>query len=183
MQRRYTQEEKDFLMNFIPGHSYREIAEEFSRRFWPMTINQVNAFCNYYHIRTGHGIFRKGRKMSVKEQSPATQFKPGHMPHNTLPIGTERISCGYVEVKTANPNIWERKHKLIWEQCNGKLPEGWIVVFRDGDKTNLNPDNLDAIPKSVSVTMNRMGLLKENKNYYEPAKLIAMIELECNKKK
>ena len=30
---KYTEEEKAFLAEFVPGHSYKEIAEEFNRRF------------------------------------------------------------------------------------------------------------------------------------------------------
>ena len=62
----------------------------------------------------------KGRKqteyMSEEQlaKTKATRFKKGHVPKNHKPVGYERITRdGYIEVKTAEPNVFELKHRLV----------------------------------------------------------------------
>lgn len=62
----------------------------------------------------------------------------GNLPHNTKPIGYERISKdGYVEVKVkmrpsspyCNDNFIP-KHRLLWEAENGPVPKGHKLILR-----------------------------------------------------
>jgi len=69
------------------------------------------------------------------------------------PLGTERLrtsykSNGIVMVKVSNKGTqteqWRPKHHLIWSQANGKnVPPGFRVIFKDGNKQNLDPGNLE----------------------------------------
>lgn len=73
------------------------------------------------------------------------QFKPGHNPHNLKYNGYERVrEDGYVEVRIQR-GVFIFKHRLIWERHNGKIPEGHVVVFKDGNRRNFNIDNLELI--------------------------------------
>ncbi len=41
-QHKYTLEEVDFFVNFVPGHSYKEIQAAFIMKFgWEITLTQV----------------------------------------------------------------------------------------------------------------------------------------------
>jgi hypothetical protein len=59
------------------------------------------------------------------------------------PVGTERISAnGYLYRKTENDG-WQLIHRLVAEEKLGrKLLENEYASFIDGDKTNLEPDNI-----------------------------------------
>ena len=70
-----------------------------------------------------------------------TQFKPGRRPEeasNYQPIGTLRILDGILQRKiTDDPALYPRRrwvavHRLVWEEVNGPMPKGFIVVFKPG---------------------------------------------------
>lgn len=73
-----------------------------------------------------------------------TQFRRGERRGKAAglwkPIGTERISKdGYLERKI-NDDLplqrrWKTVHRIVWEQANGPIPAGHLVVFRKGLKT------------------------------------------------
>lgn len=85
-----------------------------------------------------------------------SQFKAGQEPHNTHYLGHERVSKdGYVEISVAetNPHTgYERryvlKHRWVWEQANGPLPEGYALKCL-GDRLNTDPSNWEAIPRAM----------------------------------
>lgn len=87
-----------------------------------------------------------------------TQFKPGKRPHTYKPIGSLRENDGYLYVKLSDhgyvPADWIPLHRAEWERLNGPLPEGYIVLFKDGDKRNFAADNLVAISKADNMRRN-----------------------------
>ena len=104
-------------------------------------------------FQKGHQSCNKGRKMPEWMSEDAisrvkkTQFTKGQKPHNTRPIGFERVSKdGYLGVKvqcSANSRAnYVAKHRLEYIKHFGPIPKGMIVEFADGDKRNFSPDNL-----------------------------------------
>ena len=170
----FTEEEKQFMREYVPGHTYREIREEFTRRFREISMDQVKGFAGR------NGQFQKGsapwnKGMRVGSTSPATEFKTGHMLHNHKPVGTEIVdSYGYIKVKVAEPKTWRFKHHLVWEQHHGKIPKGHIIVFRDGNKQNLDINNLALISKALNLKMNQYGISKAA-DAFDTAVLVAKI--------
>ncbi len=103
----------------------------------------------------GNVSFNKGKKMTdflsseAIEKVKKTQFKKGQVPHNWKPIGFERKTAdGYIEVKVRDQCGKDRvknfqfKHRLLWEQVNGSIPNGMMVKFKDGNKENITIENL-----------------------------------------
>lgn len=97
----------------------------------------------------------------------------------TPPVGTERVSKGYVIVKVADrPTVpgskdnWPFKHVWLWEREHGPLPDGWQVVFADHDRRNFAPDNLVAIEKRICGILNQRGA-----QYHDAASLEAAANL------
>lgn len=180
MPRRYTEKEHEFMKMYVPGHTYREIMEEFNRRFSPpINLSQIKGYIGYRKLNTGKtGWFKKGmtshnkgKKMSkeVYEKVSPTMFKEGNKPHNTHPIGTEMVlSDGYVWVKIddqpkAKKNVnWRQKHRLVWEEVNGPVPDGCLVIFLDGDKTNCSLENLHLVTKAQNSKLNNFHFRGNN---------------------
>lgn len=81
-----------------------------------------------------------------------------------MPVGSERVSKGYVMVKVTDEHRgrgaarlnWKPKSVVVYEGAHGPVPDGCRVFFADGDRRNFDPDNLVAVP--VRLT----GSLHEN---------------------
>ena len=192
---KYTDEEKEFFKKYVPGHSHKEIQEEFIKKFgWEISIIQLRSSIKRYKLNTGRsGYFQKGnspvnkgKKMSKEsyEKCKNTMFKKGNLPHNHKPVGSERLTKdGYIEIKTREPNIWELKHRTIWESAHGKIPDSHIVIFKDGNKENLSIDNLMLIKRSTNLIVNRLGLGQCNNEFKEAAINLANLKSETQKAK
>ena len=130
-----------------------------------MSLKQITALCKNRgwtngrntRFRPGMVSWNKGRKMRGHPNSVKTQFKKGNEPHNTKHLGHERTNkAGYVEVSVAEtnphtgyPRRYVHKHRWQWERENGPVPDGHCLKCLDGDKTNCDPSNWIAVPRSL----------------------------------
>ena len=165
----YTKEEREFLVDYIPGHTAAEVSEKFSERFGKyISTNQVIYFRKNNKIRSGIDTrfkkgsipANKGKKMSAETYAKAskTMFKKGNTPQNYRTVGSERINVdGYIEIKVKDPRTWKLKHRVIWEKNNGKIPKGMMVIFKDNNPLNCSVDNLMLVSKDENLKMNRIG--------------------------
>ena len=187
---KYSEEERAFLRWFVPGHSHKEITEEFNRRFCTnITVSQIAGSIKRYNLNTGRtGRFEKGNIPANKGTHPQTvgrmaetQFKKGQLPHNTKPMGYERVTKdGYIEVKIAerpNRNTGEKnfkaKHHLIWEEINGPVPKGYILIFLDGNPKNCVLENISLVSRAEHLQMTRQKLRSTVPQLTETGVLIA----------
>ena len=164
---RYTENERAFLKEYIPGHSHKEITEAFNTKFETcLKESQIKSYIHNHKLNTGRtGRFEKGHipanKGAKGRHYPGTEktwFKKGQRPLNHRPVGSERINVdGYVEIKVEEPRKWRLKHRIEWEKVNGKIPHGYALTFIDGNKLNCNVDNLKLISRNVLARMNKSG--------------------------
>ena len=131
------------------------------------TITQVSSFYKNHKLNSGvtgrfekgHPSHNKGKKGVCAPGCEKSWFRKGNIPHTHMEVGTERVTeDGYIEVKIADPNIWKQKHRIVWEEHHGEIPENHVIRFRDGDKSNCDIDNLRLIHRKVSLVINRNGL-------------------------
>lgn len=180
----WTPEKLAFMAEIIPGHEEHEIKALFLERFGDeLNSGQIGNVKTRLHItsgtrggrfKPGQPAFNKGKKwadfMSPEgmEGSRRTQFKKGELHDRTdgwiKPIGFERLSKdGYIEVKVRDGlqekpcKNYRPKHRIIWEQHHGPIPEGVNIVFADGDRTNFDPENLVAVPRGCWGPMMKRG--------------------------
>lgn len=150
----------------------REAHAAFCRKFGRSDVSRDNykSLCKRKGWLTGRtGCFEKGaipankgKKMPFNAGSAKTQFRRGHRPHNTKYLGHERLSKdGYVEISIAetNPHTgferrYVQKHRWLWEQKNGPVPDGMRLKCLDGDRTNTDPSNWEAIPYALAPRLN-----------------------------
>lgn len=176
---KYTEEEHAFMREFVPGHSYKEIKEAFEARFGRKTPKSFpKSYIGNNKLSTGRtgrfekGIIpmNKGKKMPAHlyEKTKHTMFKPGRVPQNTDPIGTEKNVDGYVWVKVndiqnAKKSVnWVQKHRLVYEASYGPIPKNHAVIFLDGDTRNFDPSNLRAVSRGTLARLNQNGLIYKN---------------------
>lgn len=245
----FFEEHVKFLVAYIPGHTCIEVAEEFSKKYFPVTPKQIHAFkCNRKlksgtmrgipkgnpkifteeirdfifannegnslskitalvndefgtefterqlknfrennHLSSGlTGRFEKGHVPPNKGKkgwhAPGSEkgwFRKGNEPWNKLPVGSEIMdSNGYIKIKVAEPNVWEFKHKMVWEKHNGKVPPGHVITFLDGNKMNFEPANLSLISTAENAVLNFTRLRCASSELMETGIAIAKLKLK-----
>lgn len=125
-------------------------------------------------FKKGSVPVNKGVKGIRYPGTEATQFKKGEHPHTWLPIGSERWSSdGYLRRKMTDtgypPRDWVAVHILLWQARHGAIPKGHKVVFKDGDKKNIAPENLDLLTNAE--------MMKRNSVHNLPKELKQVIQL------
>lgn len=203
MARTWTDAEKARLAEIAPGRTTAEIRRimtgEFGDHFGG---KRIAAALRRYGISTGVDTrFKPGQEPANKgktwdemgftpeqqERMRATQFKKGNMPHNaSQPIGSERVDSkdGYVYVKVAERKVdprsahgnWKPKHRLVYEQVHGAIPEGCNIVFADRDKRNFDPGNLVLVPRRLWSIISRNRMAYHDRESLEACMAIAELD-------
>ena len=186
---KYTPEIIDFMRENAKGISTKELSRMVNEKFGQNTnCSQIQNAKNRFGIRSGfnsgrfqkgHQTWNKGMKGLCFEGCKATQFKKGNIPPNHREVGSERITKdGYIEVKVAEPNIWELKHRVVWEQHHGcKVPEHHAVLFLDSNKQNFDVSNLKLVTRAELSRLCHQHLLTKNPEANEIAITIANVSL------
>ena len=106
-----------------------------------------------FRFTKGHKPWNAGMK-GLQCGGVETRFKKGNIPHNTKYDGHTRVNVdGYVEQRVSI-GVYKLQHRIIWEQHNGPIPEGFNVQFKDGNKLNTNIENLYLASKSQNMEQN-----------------------------
>lgn len=170
--KKYTDDIIDFLKKIAHGKTYKEIVEIFNKKYdLDMTVDKLSSLLSRKKIKTGTtGQFRKGfipwnKGKKGCMRANRTSFKKGNKPKNWKPIGSERIDAeGYTVIKVSNEGgkqkRWNLKHRVVWEQYHKKeIPKGSVIIFADGDKNNLNIENLICVTRNELKELNKCRLI------------------------
>lgn len=111
------------------------------------------------------------------EGGKKTRFQKGHKGTNTQPMyseavrleGSSKTPTVFIKIPGPSPyasqkatgwnqeSHWVHKRRWVWEQENGPIPEGHVVVHLDGDTMNCELENLECVPRRVLVFLNKHG--------------------------
>lgn len=199
---RYSEEQKKFIIDNYYGKYSKELADMFNKQFnTNITAKEIKSYRKNHKLNSGlSGQFKKGHVTHNKgkkqteymskeaiEKTKATRFKKGNIPQNHRDIGEERISKdGYIYIKVRDGCLndnWELKHRYIYKQHYGEIPDGYNVMFADKNKRNFDIDNLILVSKSEDLIMNNNKLLFSNKELTKTGHLIAKVIDKTNKAK
>lgn len=160
-------EMQQWMLEHDHGQRVDTLSDEFRERWgFGLTRGQINLFRSSHHTqrRNSHG----GGKHPV-------------------PMYSEREGKdGYIVIKVRefagvpmSKDNWMLKHVWIYEQTHGKVPEGHVVYFADGDRRNFDPDNLVAVPRKLIGIMNAQDMPK----WYDRESLIECMSIAKLKSK
>ena len=118
---------------------------------------------NKTQYKKGNIPYNKGKKMSkeTREKVKHTFFQKGHKPHNEKfdgYISTRKHKKTGTIYKVIRVSLGHFKylHVYNWEKKNGPVPEGFIVIFKDGDTMNCDSENLKIITKAENMNRNSL---------------------------
>jgi len=128
------------------------------------------------------GVFKSGQSPWNKgirglQHSPSTQWKAGQKAINWLPVGSETVRVDKngkprCFVKTAEPNVWNYRAVIVWENHNGRsVPGGYVVHHIDRDSLNDVPNNLQAMTRSAHIAEHRSEFSAKNKDVHSAVAL------------
>lgn len=175
--RRYTDEQLDFLREVIPGRSLSQVNDLYEERFGTRLTR--SALCNLrsklgVYCGVNAGRFRKGQEPpnkgrtwdeigiseEARERMRATQFRKGSLPWNTRPLldvrtienmggVTREIHVGLARRERANDQ-WIPLAQFNWMQANGcDWPDGCKALHIDHDPLNDEADNIEPVPADL----------------------------------
>lgn len=161
-------EAQDLIAWFCPVMKDQELAGLLRETLGiERTPVQISRWRKTHHIRNGRDSrWQKGHPAtsgSIKKgehRSRATEFKKGDISYKALPVGTEvRVDKGrgYWKRKIAEPNKWQVRSRWVWEQSNGPLKKGDILIHIDGNPENDSLENLRLINNKVLGRVNSSG--------------------------
>lgn len=185
-QTKYPQGMYEFIRDNSWGVSSAKMAEMCNEKFgteW--TSTGMKQFRQRHGIKSGEtGWFQKGhapgnkgkkleeyvgpeRAAEIKKRIAPTQFKKGEPPANELPVGAIVVnSQGFkLRKRQMEGDLWERwefLHRAVWREHNGPIPDGMMVIFRDGNRLNCDISNLALISKSENAALNKRKLRSED---------------------
>lgn len=144
----YTKRQHQFIVDNLENNTYAEITEMFNKKFKTnKKKTAISTYCNRNGLSNNLAIVK-------------TQFKPGHTPVRSLPIGSESPDARgemyiKVQMKGKKSECWKQKKVYIWEQHYGKLPKGNLVIFLDGNIRNFDIENLVSVTRGEFLSMGR----------------------------
>ncbi|ENW95743.1 HNH endonuclease signature motif containing protein [Acinetobacter sp. NIPH 298] len=187
----YTPEQLDYIKsNCSLGRKELtiDVNIEFNTSF---TVDSIKSLCTRNKWNTGRtGCFEKGDKpwnTGTKGvcKPNSGNFKKGRPSWNLKPIGYERICSkdGYVLVKVAEPNVFKLKHRIVWENANGPIPDNHVIAFNNQDKTDCRLENLTLMTKAEMVRYSQSFHKLANSETNETCLILAKVKNKIHQSK
>lgn len=185
----FTKEQEAFIQKNVKGLSNKELAELINVTFGLSIKAKQMASWKKNHgltsgldcrFKTGQTPANKGTKGVYNVGGNSTSFKKGQTPLNYRPVGTERVDLeGYTLIKVSDKGQWHQrwkhKHRVVWEQANGKIPHNHVLIFADSDKRNTSLENLILVSRKQLAMLNKHNLIKNDVELTKTGILIADI--------
>ena len=151
----FLHEHKTMLREEMTSLFNEKFGTNISRRVLNRKCERIGALTGRTgRIEKGNKPWNTGTKGLMKAN--VTTFKKGNKPCNVKPVGYERITKdGYIEVKISEPNVFEMKHRHIWQLAHGPIPKGHVIVFKNTNKQDCRIENLEIITRGELARLNQ----------------------------
>lgn len=170
----FNQEQIEFIKRNVDGVRNKELAQLINDEFGlSITPTQISQWKTTHGVKSKTSLYgwRKGKTGGRDFKNPV-EYK------HSKPIGAERITKrGITQVKVARGK-WMDKHRYIWEQANGPVPDTDIIIFMNDDKTDFRLDNLKCISRRELSYMNKQKYQYFDEESKESAILLSKIGLK-----
>lgn len=158
------------ILAFLPGKTLRGLyarADKLGLKKSPGLVARLaaEAMQNPNHggrkaqFKKGESTWNKGKSYMPGGRCSENWFQKGRKPHTWNPVGHERITRdGILERKISDTGVtrfdYQPVHRLLWLEAGNSIPPGHIVVFKDGNRSNICIENLECISRQENMRRN-----------------------------
>ena len=90
---------------------------------------------------------------------------------------------GYLYRKVDGCGDLAKQHHYVWEQANGPVPRGYMLIFKDGDRTNCELENLALVSRAENTYLTRKKMRFTDPQLTECAVNLAKLHIVAMQKK
>lgn len=150
----FTEVEKQFLIDNWQTKTIQQIADALGRTYGSIKSKGQKQM----RLKKTPEAYR-----SLMQRPNAGQFQKGQIPPNTILDEEMPIRVRHGHKKRGAPPYkwirvawkqWKQYHLWLWEQANGPVPEGMIIVFKNKDTMDCRLDNLEMISQQENARRN-----------------------------
>lgn len=99
------------------------------------------------------------------------------------PIGAERMTKDGILIKVAQPNVWRRKSRVMYERYhNCKLSDNDYIIFLNQDRNDFSKENLFKSTNKEKCCMQNSGTYSSNPKLTELGLLSARLFIKAKEK-
>lgn len=158
---RYSKEFEDFVKNNISKYTKEEFMALLENKFKiKMTKPALRSFLRRHKI--------EGRYTNYEKNKIRTRGR--------CPVGTERETYFGVYVKVAEPNVWKKKTRVMYEKYhNCKLNDDDYILFLNQDRNDYSKENLYKSSNREQCYLHNWGTFSKNPKLTELGLLSAKL--------
>lgn len=155
----YTEEQLLFLQRFS-GMPRKELTQLFNNEFnRDVPVGAIKGLCQRNGWKAdSNGRFYKGQPYNPKTRPKGPNkgsFKKGNKPINIYDPGRVKITKDGLEIKLNNPKKWIDIKWAVYTSLIGPVPEGGLITSLDGNRYNIDPNNLMVIDTRINGAISK----------------------------
>ena len=168
MRNKYTKEFEDFVRENISKYTKEDFISLLENRY-KIKMSKTALKC---YIRN-HKI--EDRYIDYKEHMVRTTAK-----HQ---IGAERMTKDGIIIKVAQPDVWRRKSRVMYEKYhNCKLTDDDYILFLNGDRNDFSKENLFKSTNQEKCYLHNWGTSSKNRELTKTGILSARLYIKSKEK-
>ena len=165
MRNKYTKEFEDFFKDNISKYTKEDFISLLENKYKiKMSKDALKSYIRRHNV--------KERYVDYKEY-----MVRGTAKHS---IGAERMTKDGIIVKVAQPNVWRRKSRVMYEKYhNCKLSYDDYILFLNGDRNDFSKENLFKSTNQEKCYLHNWGTSSKNKELTKTGILSARLYIKA----
>ena len=165
---RYTKEFEEFVKNNVSKYKKEEFRLLLQDRYnIQLSSDALRRYLNKHHITEKYIDYKKS---NVRDRGKC-------------PVGAEQITKDGVFIKVAQPDIWRRKTRVMYEKYhNCKLEADDHIVFLNQDRSDFSKDNLIKSSRSEIAYLHNCNTFSNNPELTKLGILSARLMIKVKEK-
>lgn len=165
MKNKYPIEMEDFVKNNISKYTKEKFMRLLEKKYnLKMTKTALKNYLQRHKIKERYTDFKESKvRATAKHQ-----------------IGAERMTKDGILIKIAQPNVWMKKSRYMYEQYhNCKLSDEDYILFLNQDRTDFSKENLYKSSNREQCYLHNWGTFSTNPKLTEIGILSARLTIKA----